>query len=413
MDRPRTLSAAGRSRRIGPAGAALLLILLAGACTAAERNAATGRGPATAHLDGANRRCRDRAPGTGGSSTGAGGRDTLSPLCGRIGCDAGCTRARRRRGRRGGSVRSDATRCQGGPPPAALRPLRIGRRDAAPRGTARPLRYGRRALPLVAAGYGRHGEGRGAGRARAARRRRRSDPGPVVRRRGERRRQPRPGAERHRGRLLDRPGGGERRGLSPGPHAARSDQTGLRPRGRERPPADRPAGAGYALRHGGVGRSLGGRGGHGPLAHTGPHLRAGCLRCRRGGARTRRVRPARPGAEGRETGARPPERRRRAPPAEAPRDARHVGHAALRCRAARRWRRPAAAGRAVAPLLRYRPCQDPRARNRPLGRTGHARRGGASGRLVCRPRPGGTAKLRRSLPPGLRRTPGRDRHPCL
>ena len=34
MDRPRTLSAAGRSRRIGPAGAALLLILLAGACAA-------------------------------------------------------------------------------------------------------------------------------------------------------------------------------------------------------------------------------------------------------------------------------------------------------------------------------------------------------------------------------------------
>ena len=33
MDRPRTLSAAGRSRRIGPAGAALLLVLLAGACT--------------------------------------------------------------------------------------------------------------------------------------------------------------------------------------------------------------------------------------------------------------------------------------------------------------------------------------------------------------------------------------------
>ena len=34
MDRPRTLSAAGRCRRIGPAGAALLLILLAGACAA-------------------------------------------------------------------------------------------------------------------------------------------------------------------------------------------------------------------------------------------------------------------------------------------------------------------------------------------------------------------------------------------
>ena len=34
MNRPRTLSAAGRSRRIGPAGAALLLILLAGACAA-------------------------------------------------------------------------------------------------------------------------------------------------------------------------------------------------------------------------------------------------------------------------------------------------------------------------------------------------------------------------------------------
>ena len=33
MDRPRILSSAGRSRRIGPAGAALLLILLAGACT--------------------------------------------------------------------------------------------------------------------------------------------------------------------------------------------------------------------------------------------------------------------------------------------------------------------------------------------------------------------------------------------
>ena len=34
MDRSRTLSAAGRCRRIGPAGAALLLILLAGACAA-------------------------------------------------------------------------------------------------------------------------------------------------------------------------------------------------------------------------------------------------------------------------------------------------------------------------------------------------------------------------------------------
>ena len=34
MDRPRILSAAGRSRRIGPAGAALLLILLAAACAA-------------------------------------------------------------------------------------------------------------------------------------------------------------------------------------------------------------------------------------------------------------------------------------------------------------------------------------------------------------------------------------------
>ena len=35
-----------------------------------------------------------------------------------------------------------------------------------------------------------------------------------------------------------------------------------------------------------------------------------------------------------------------------------------------------------------------------------------SGRLVCRPRPGGTARLRGSLPPGLRRTP-RARSPPL
>ena len=75
---------------------------------------------------------------------------------------------------------------------------------------------------------------------------------------------------------------------------------------------------------------------------------------------------------------------RRAPPAEAPGDARHAGRAALRCRAACRWRRPAAAGRAAAPLLRHRPRQDPRSRNRPLGRAGDARRGGAIGRLVPR-----------------------------
>ena len=297
MDRPRTLSAAGRSRRIGPAGAALLLILLAGACAqpSVPPPPAEGQPPPTSTAQAAAAATERPAPEAAAPER---EDQTLSALS---------------------ADESDAT-------PAAREPA-AGEDDAAvaPEATLPAARVGL-LLPLSGR-YASEGEtllraaqlalfdtaderflllprdtegtAKGAERAALALLEDGVDLilGPLFAE----------GvnaiANHARARNVtvvafstDRAAASEGVYLLGHTPRAQIRRVFAHARG-ERPPADRPAGAGYPLRRGGVGRSLVGRGVHGPLAHAGPHLRAGCLRCRRGGARTRRVRPARPGAE--------------------------------------------------------------------------------------------------------------------